>query len=324
MKYRRLLFALLAGLVSVPAVQAATSQPMFTKPISLVIPFSPGGSTDPVGRIIAPYLSKELGQSVVVENKPGAAGTIGAAYVARAAPDGHTILLNTGVVAVHPNTLKNPGYDVCSDLIPVTQLAAGPYTLIVNPGLPVKSMKELVAYGKANPGKLFYGTSGTGGSLHLLTEFFKQETGLDMTHVPYKGNGPVVTALVGGDIQLAFDTIPGSKALAEDGRVRILAVTSLKRNALLPNVPTMDESGFAGFEAETWTGIFLPKGTDKAIVKRYNEALVKILRIKDVQDNLAQIGYVVVGNSPEAFKKQVDDEIDRWAGTVKQAKLAKE
>jgi len=324
MKYRRLLFALLAGLVATPAVQAASSQPMFTKPISLVIPFSPGGSTDPVGRIIAPYLGKELGQSVVVENKPGAAGAIGAAHVARAAPDGHTILLNTGVVAVHPNTLKNPGYDVRTDLIPVTQLAAGPYTLIVNPKLPVKTLQELVAYGKANPGKLFYGTSGTGGSLHLLTEFFKQETGLDMMHVPYKGNGPVVTALVGGDIQLAFDTIPGSKALAEDGRVRILAVTSLKRNALLPDVPTMDESGFPGFEAETWTGIFLPKGTDEAIVKRYNEALVKVLQIKDVQDSLAQIGYVVVGNSPEAFKKQITNEIDRWAETVKQAKLTKE
>lgn len=324
MKYRRLLFALLAGLVVAPAVQAASSQPMFTRPISLVIPFSPGGSTDPVGRIIAPYLGKELGQSVVVENKPGAAGAIGAAYVARAAPDGHTILLDTGVVAVHPNTLKNPGYDVRTDLIPVTQLAAGPYTLIVNPKLPVKTMRELVAYAKANPGKLFYGTSGTGGSLHLLTEFFKQETGLDMVHVPYKGNGPVVTALVGGDIQLAFDTIPGSKALAGDGRVRILAVTSLKRNALLPDVPTMDESGFPGFEAETWTGIFLPKGTDQAIVKRYNEALVKVLQIKEVQDSLAQIGYVVVGNSPDVFKKQIDNEIDRWAETVKQAKLAKE
>ncbi|CAM3850221.1 Bug family tripartite tricarboxylate transporter substrate binding protein [Bordetella tumulicola] len=324
MKYPRLISALLATAMTVPVLQAVAADAMFTKPISLVIPFSPGGSTDPVGRIIAPHLSKELGQPVVVENKPGAAGAIGAAYVARAAPDGHTILLNTGVVAVHPNTLKNPGYDVRTDLIPVTQLAAGPYTLIVNPKLPVKTIQELVAYGKANPDKLFYGTSGTGGSLHLLTEFFKHETGLKMVHVPYKGNGPVVAALVGGDIQLAFDTIPGSRALASDGRVRILAVTSLKRNSLLPDVPTMDEAGFPGFEAETWTGIFLPKGTDPAIVKRYNEALVKVLQIKEVQESLAQIGYVVVGNSPEAFKKQIDDELDRWAETVKQAKLTKE
>lgn len=324
MKYPRLISALLATAMTVPVLQAAASDAMFTKPISLVIPFSPGGSTDPVGRIIAPPLGKELGQPVVVENKPGAAGAIGAAHVARAAPDGHTILLNTGVVAVHPNTLKNPGYDVRTDLIPVTQLAAGPYTLIVNPQLPVKTIPELVAYGKAHPDKLFYGTSGTGGSLHLLTEFFKQETGLKMVHVPYKGNGPVVAALVGGDIQLAFDTIPGSRALASDGRVRILAVTSLQRNTLLPDVPTMDESGFPGFEAETWTGIFLPKGTDPAIVHRYNEALVKVLQIKEVQDSLAQIGYVVVGNSPEAFKKQIDDELDRWAETVKEAKLTKE
>lgn len=324
MKYPRLISALLATAMTVPVLQAAASDAMFTKPISLVIPFSPGGSTDPVGRIIAPPLGKELGQPVVVENKPGAAGAIGAAHVARAAPDGHTILLNTGVVAVHPNTLKNPGYDVRTDLIPVTQLAAGPYTLIVNPQLPVKTIPELVAYGKAHPDKLFYGTSGTGGSLHLLTEFFKQETGLKMVHVPYKGNGPVVAALVGGDIQLAFDTIPGSRALASDGRVRILAVTSLQRNTLLPDVPTMDESGFPGFEAETWTGIFLPKGTAPAIVQRYNEALVKVLQIKEVQDSLAQIGYVVVGNSPEAFKKQIDDELDRWAETVKEAKLTKE
>src|SRR5690606_29374784 len=188
-------------------------------------------------RIIGPHLAEELGQPVVVENKPGVAGALGAAYVARSAPDGHTILLNTGVVAVHPNTMKNPGYDVRTDLIPVIQMVAGPYTLIANTSAPFDTVKELVDYGKANPDKLFYGTSGAGGSLHLLTEFFKQQTDLPMPHVPYKGNGPVVQALVGGEIQLAFDTVPGSKALGDAGRVKILAVTSLERHPLLPNVP---------------------------------------------------------------------------------------
>jgi len=322
MKFTRLTFLLCAGALSLSAATHAAKPgdaEMFTRPISLVIPFAPGGSTDPVGRIIGPHLAEELGQAVVVENKPGAAGALGTAYVTRSAPDGHTILLNTGVVAVHPNTMKQPGYDVRTDLIPIIQMVAGPYTLIANNDAPFNTVQELIDYGKANPEALFYGTSGAGGSLHLITEYFKQQTDLPMTHVPYKGNGPVVQALLGGEIQLAFDTVPGSKGLADAGRVKVLAVTSLERNPLLPDVPTMDELGFKGFEAETWAGIFVPKGTDPAIVARYNEAIRTALKNEDVIKRMGDIAYSIKGNSPEEFAELIEMERERWAETMKAA-----
>lgn len=319
------LITTLAAATACFAVHAQAGAPVtFTKPITLVIPFAPGGSTDPVGRLIAPLLSKELGQSVVVENKPGAAGALGTVSVARAAPDGHTILLNTGVVAVHPSTQKNPGYDVRTDLIPVTQLVAGPYTLAVNPNVPARNVNELIAYGKSNPGNLFYGTAGQGSSLHLLTELFNDATGLKMTHVPYKGNGPVVTALIGGEIQVAFDTIPGSKAMRDAGKVRVLAITSAQRNKLLPDVPTLAEMGLKGFEAQTWAGIFLPKGTRPEIVQRYHAALTNVLKDEELRAKFADIGYEVIGNTPTQFRKQIDTELNTWSQVSKSAKITLE
>jgi len=323
MKASKVLFALCAGAISLNIASVSQAQNMFNKPISLVVPFAPGGSTDPVARIIAPLLGEELGQPVLVRNQPGAGGALGAAQVSRADADGHTILLSTGVVAVHPHTLKSPGYDVLKDLTPVTQLATGSYTVIVNPKLPVKTIQELVAYGKANPGKLFYGTSGVGGSLHLITELFSERAGLKMDHIPYKGNGPVVTALLAGDIQVAFDTIPGSKALGDDGRVRILAITSAKRSPMMPNIPTVDESGYPGFAADMWTGIFAPAGTNPAVVQRYNEALKKVLQNTVVQERLGAIGYSVVGNSPDQFRKIIKDEIEQWKEIAALAKIEK-
>jgi tripartite-type tricarboxylate transporter receptor subunit TctC len=313
-----------AGLGALVLPAFAQSSAMFTKTITLVIPFAPGGSTDPVGRILGPRLARELGQPVVIENRPGAAGALGAASVARAAPDGHTIMLTTGVVAVHPSTLKNPGYDVRTDLIPVTQLCAGPYTLEVNPQLPVHTVAELIAYGKANPGKLFFGSAGTGGSLHLIGELFNKATGISMTHVPYKGGGPTVTALVGGEIQVAFDTIPGSKALSEAGKVRLLAVTSAERNKLLPGVPTMAEAGVKGLEAETWAGLFLPKGTPPAIVQRWHAAAVKVLQEDEVRARLAEIGYVVVANTPDQFRNLIETERKQWAEVTRAANVTLE
>lgn len=322
MKFPRLMMAVLAGAMS---LAAHAQQPIvFTKPITMVIPFVPGGSTDPVGRIIAPRLAEELGQPVVIENKPGVAGALGTAYVGRAAPDGYTILLNTNVVAIHPNTLKNPGYDTRTDIVPVTLMASGPFTLAVTPSLPVRTVQELIAYSKSNPDKLFYGTSGSGSTLHLLTELLKKSTGLSMTHVPYKGNGAVVAALIGGQIQVAFDTIPGSKAIADAGKVRLLAVTSPERNKLLPDVPTLAESGIKGFEAETTVGIFLPKGASEAMVQRYYTALVKVLQDEEVKAKLAVIGFRVVASTPDQFKKQLEVEMKQWAEVTKSAKIAKE
>lgn len=322
MKLSHLLTCVAVAATTTMVAHAQAPAPVtFSKPITLIVPFAPGGSTDPVARLIAPKLAKELGQTVVVENKPGAAGAIGTAAVARAEPDGHTILLNTGVVAVHPSTQKNPGYDVRTDLVPVTQLAAGPYTLTVNPNVPARNLQELIAYGKGEGNKLFYGTAGTGSSLHLLTELFNNTTGLKMTHVPYKGNGPVVTALIGGEIQVAFDTIPGSKAMRDAGKVRVLAITSPKRNKLMPDVPTLAEQGLKGFEAQTWTGIFLPKNTRPEIVQHYHKALTNVLTDEEVRAKLAGIGYEVIGNTPEEFRKQIDTELQTWANVSRTASL---
>lgn len=322
MKFLRLMMAVLAGAMS---VAAHAQQPIvFTKPITMVIPFVPGGSTDPAGRLIAPRLAKELGQPVVIENKPGAAGAVGTAYVGRAAPDGYTILLNTNVVAIHPSTQKNPGYDPRTDIVPVMLMASGPFTLAVNPSMPVRTTQELIAYSKANPDKLFYGTSGPGSTLHLLTELLKKSSGLSITHVPYKGNGAVVTALIGGEIQAAFDTIPGSKAMADAGRVRLLAITSPERNKLIPDVPTLAESGIKGFEAETSVGIFLPKGASEAMVQRYYTALVKVLQDDEVKAKLADIGYRVVASTPDQFRKRLEAEMKQWAEVTKTAKIAQE
>lgn len=321
MKFPSILFTAIAGVITLTATSHAQEAVVFTKPITMVIPFVPGGSTDPVGRLIAPALSKELGQPVVIENKPGAAGAIGTALVARAAPDGHTILLNTNVVAIHPSTQKNPGYDTRTDIVPVMLMASGPFTLAVNPNLPVRTTQELIAYSKANPDKLFYGTSGTGSTLHLLTELLKKSSGLSMTHVPYKGNGAVVTALIGGEIQVAFDTIPGSRAMAEAGKVRLLAVTSPARNKLLPDIPTLAESGIEGFEAETSVGIFLPKGASNALVQRYYKALVKVMQDDEVRSRLAAIGFRVVATTPEQFKKRLDLEMKQWAEVTKASNI---
>lgn len=322
MKFPRLVMAVLAGAMS---VAAHAQQPIvFTKPITMVIPYGPGGSTDPAGRIVAPRLAKELGQPVVIENKPGAASALGTAQVSRAAPDGYTILLNTNVVAIHPSTQKNPGYDTRTDIVPVMLMASGPFTLAVNPSLPVRTTQELIAYSKANPDKLFYGTSGTGSTLHLLTELLKKSSGLSMTHVPYKGNGAVVTALLGGEIQAAFDTIPGSKTLVDAGRVRLLAVTSPERNPLLPNVPTLAEAGLPGFEAETSVGIFLPKGASDAMVHRYHTALAKVFQDDEVKSKLADIGYRVVASTPDQFKKRLEKEMKQWAEVTKSAGISPE
>lgn len=322
MKFPRLMMAVVAGALG---LSAHAQQPIvFTKPITMVIPYGPGGSTDPAGRIVAPRLAKELGQPVVIENKPGAASALGTAQVGRAAPDGYTILLNTNVVAIHPNTQKNPGYDTRTDIVPVMLMASGPFTLAINPSLPVHTTQELIAYGKAHPDKLFYGTSGSGSTLHLLTELLKKSSGLSMTHVPYKGNGAVVTALLGGEIQVAFDTIPGSKALVDAGRVRLLAVTSPQRNPLLPNVPTLAESGIHGFEAETSVGIFLPKGASDAMVQRYHAALVKVFQDDEVKTKLADIGYRVVASTPEQFKKRLELEMKQWAEVTKSAGISPE
>ncbi len=300
----------------------ARAQPSFpARPITMVVPYPPGGVVDPVARVIAPMLAKELGQSIVIENKTGAAGAIGAQAVARAEPDGHTILLHTGVVALHPSTLKQPGYDVRRDLVPVSMVAAGPYIIVVNPGVPVETFPELLAYVKANPGKVMYGSAGTGSSTHLVGELLKSAAGLDMGHVPYRGGGHLLTALVAGDIQVGFETISGTKALAEGGRVRMLAVTSKARNAAVRALPSVAESGVNGFDATLWEGLFLPKGTPGAIVMRWNAAMRKVLESPEVQKRLTDYGLEGTPSTPQQLGAQVESDILKWAQVIKAANI---
>jgi tripartite-type tricarboxylate transporter receptor subunit TctC len=319
-KLRQWSLAALMGMGALGAVHAQESFP--SQPIKLVLSYPPGGVMDPVARLLAPYLSKELGQPVVVENRAGASGTVGARYVARSKSDGHTILLAPNGVSLHPVTLRETaGYDVRTDLTSVSLIASGPYLLVVNRDVPANSVQDLVKHVQKNPGKVFYGTAGVASPLHLLTELFNHSAGVNMTHVPYQGNGPVVKALTGGEIQVGFDTIPGARALTDSGRLKILAVTTKQRNSAMPEVPTLEESGVTGVEAELWQGFFLPKDTPAPIVQRWNAAILKALKVPEVKQRMADFGFDLVGSTPEQLRARIDREIAQWERVVKTANI---
>lgn len=310
-----------AASLLVGTVPAWAQAPFPSRPITLVVPYPPGGVVDPVARVIAPMLARELGQSVVIENKTGAAGAIGAQAVARAEPDGHTVLLHTGVVALHPSTLKQPGYDVRRDLVPVGMVATGPYVIVVNPNVPARTLPELLAYVKANPDKVLYGSAGIGSSTHLVGELLNGAAGLKMRHVPYRGGGPLLAALVAGDIQVGFETISGAKPLAEGGRVRMVAVTSQARNATVPQLPSVAEAGVSGFDATLWEALFLPKGTPDAVVMRWNAAMKKVLASPEVQKRLADFGLEGIPSTPQQLGAQIESDIVKWADVIKSANI---
>jgi len=270
---------------------------------------------------MAAKLSQVLGYPVIVVNRVGAAGAIGTASVANGEPDGHTILLNTGSVSVHPNTYKTPSYDPRTDLTAVSLIASGPFVLVANRDLPVATVSELLSYARANPGKLFYGTGGNGSQLHLLTELLKKAAGIDMIHVPYKGNGPMIAGLIGGEVQVAFDTIPTSKSLADAGRVRMFAVTTKTRNAVVPNVPTLAESGLKGFESGQWQAFFLPRNTPEIVVAKWNKAILAVLKYPDIKSRLAELGFEVVGSTPRQLKEQVESDLITWAEVMRNSKI---
>lgn len=320
--FRKWGLAAMLGITSLATALAQPAAPFPSQPIKLILSYPPGGVMDPVARLLAPHLTQELGQPVVVENRTGAAGTIGAAYVGRSKPDGYTILLAPNGVTLHPVTMKAiAGYDVRTDLTAVSLIASGPYVLTVNRDLPVNNVSELVGYAKRNPTKVFYGTAGIASPLHLLTELFNNAAGTTMTHVPYQGNGPVVKALLGGEIQVGFDTIPGARTLTDSGRLRMLAVTTPKRNPALPDIPTLEESGIKGLEADLWQGFFLPKNTPRPIVDRWNAAIVKVLANPDVKEKMAGFGFEMVGSSPEQLDTRIHREIAQWERVIKTANI---
>ena len=306
-----------------PQVHAQSADSAFpVRPIRLIVPYPPGGSTDPAARLIASEIGPRLGQSVVVENRAGAAGAIGTEAAARAAPDGYTLLLHTSVISTDPTLKKNAPYDVKRDLTPVTLAVTGPYLLVVNPGLPVRTVGELIAYAKANPGKLSFGSAGQGSSGHLIGELFKKAAGIEMVHVPYKGGGPSIVGLVGNEVQLVFDTFSGSRTLAESGKLRAIAVTSASRSGLMPEVPTVSESGLKDFSAVYWLGVFAPAKTPAAIIDRIHGSIKQALDNPSVRSRMLEQGNVPQALPPGEFARVLDADIQRYRSIIESARIS--
>ncbi|MDA8445007.1 Bug family tripartite tricarboxylate transporter substrate binding protein [Paracidovorax valerianellae] len=312
--------AALALPLMAPATASAQEWPA-AKPITYVVPFTPGGSTDIIGRVLANKLGEALKQSVVVENKPGQAGGIGASYVAKATPDGYTLFGGTiSTHAINASLYKNLSYNPVKDFEPVALVATLPNVLIVNPALGVNSVKELIELLKKDPSKRMFASSGAGTSTHLAGEMFGDLIGVKLTHVPYKGTPPALTDVAAGQVSFMFDQMTAALPLAKAGRVKLLAVTTGQRIALAPELPTMIESGVAGFEMSSWQAVYTPKGTPKAVVQRLNAEIVKALKQPDVVDKLhTQLGMDIVGSTPEALAAHMAKEIPRWAELVKKS-----
>ena len=298
------------------SLPAAAQYP--AKPIRMVVPFPPGGATDIVTRVVADKLTQALGQPVTVENRPGAGGTLGSDLVAKAPADGYTLLMgSTSTHAVAPALYSKLPYDPLKDFTPVANVAASPMILVVSPSLPVTNLKELIAYAKANPGKLSYASSGNGTVNHLTGEMLKGAIGADMVHVPYKGSALAFPDLFEGRVQLMFDYTISIVPQLKSGKLRPLAITSLKRSATVPDIPTMDASGMPGFESILWLGLFAPPGTPREIATRINAEVAKLLQLADVKEKFAQQGSDPIGGSTEQFAATIRSEIAKWGKIVK-------
>jgi tripartite-type tricarboxylate transporter receptor subunit TctC len=291
-----------------------------TRPIRLVVPFPPGGATDILAREVAKHLTDAWGQSVVVDNRPGAGGNIGSELVAKAAPDGYTLEMGTvGTHAINASLYSKMPYDHVKDFVPVILVAGVPNVLEVNPSVPVNSVQELIAYAKANPNKLNFASSGSGTSIHLSGELFKVMAGVQMTHVPYKGSAPALQDLLGGQVQLMFDNLPPSLPQIKAGKLRALAVTSATRAPALPDVPTVAEAGLPGFEASSWFGVLAPAGTPPDIVTKLNAEIAKWLTSPEAKEKLAGVGANIAGGTPEDFARHIQAETAKWAKVVKES-----
>lgn len=314
---RRPVLSLIAAALAAPAWAEVTYP---TKPVRLVVPMAAGGNGDIIARLIGQELQAALGQPVVVENKAGAGGNIGADYVAKSAPDGYALVLGAvGTHAINASLYKNMPYDVRRDFAPVTMMASVPNVLVVHPRVPAENVQELVAYIRQNPGKVNFASSGAGSSIHLSGEMFRSMEHLEMTHVPYKGSAPALADLLGGQVQLMFDNLPTSLPHIKAGKLRALAVTSLKRSPSLPNVPTMTEAGVPNFEAGSWFGILAPANTPKAVVAKLDQDIRKALERQDVQRKLVDLGFQPNVKGPEAFAAYMDQEITKWGKVVRES-----
>ncbi len=314
-----IVLAVVAG-VAVGPLFAAEEYP--TRPIRMIVPFPPGGGNDLLARSISQPLSQAIGQQVVVDNRGGAGGQIGATLAAAAAPDGYTIFLGSiGNLTFLPVLQSKLQYEPVRDFAPVTLLATSPFILVVNPAVPAKSVKELIALAKAQPGKLNYGSAGPGSSLHMTGELFKLDAGADITHIPYKGTAPALVDLLAGQVQMLFSTMPSVVPHVKSGKLRALGVSSAKRTAVVPDVPTIAEAGVPGFEVLNWQGIVVPKKTPEAIVQRLNSALREALKSPETIAALAKQGLDAAGGTPGEFGALIKSEIEKYAKVAKAANL---
>jgi tripartite-type tricarboxylate transporter receptor subunit TctC len=321
MKRHNLLALAAAVAVSVCAMAAPGSSHAQTYPeksIRLIVPYAPGGATDIIGRATAEELSKTLGQSVVVDNRPGAGANLGSEMAARSAPDGYTVLVSASSLhGITPFLYKKLNYDPNKDLEPVVVLASFANVLVVNPQVKANSVKELIALAKANPGKLTCASSGAGSSIHMSCEMFKHMLGLDITHVPYKGSAPAVTDLIGGQVDLMFDNIPSAITQIRAGKLRALATTGAKRASSLPDLPTMEEAGVPGYQSGAWFGLVVPTGTPASIVAKLNAEGNKATQSPAFQKRMSELGYDIVGGTPAQMAAMIKDEYERWGPIVK-------
>ena len=313
--------------VMVPAVLAAAAwsaaaQQFPSKPIIVISPFAPGGTSDFVGRVVAQKIMENTGWKMVIETKPGADGQIGSDYVAKSAPDGYTLCLGpSSTHAIQPSVFKKLPYDVLRDFAGITMLGATANVIAVNPAVPATNVKELIAYAKANPGKLNFSSPGTGTSVHISGEMFKDAAGIDLLHVPFKGSGPSMTAVLGGDVQILFENISAAVPNIKAGRLRPIAVTSMTRASPLPDVPTLNESGLPGFEVLAWFSMFAPAATPKDVIARLNAEFVKALKDQKVQEQMNSRGLEPRPMAPEEFTAIWRKDVEKYAAIVKKAKI---
>ena len=298
--------------------QHLQAQPYPSKPVRLIVPYAPGGATDIISRASAIELSKTLGQSVVVDNRPGAGGNVGAEMAAKSAADGYTMLMSASSLhGITPFLYSKLNYDPNKDLAPVIVFASFANVLVLNPGVKANSLKELIALVKAQPGKLACASSGSGSTIHMSCEMFKQMLGLDITHVPYRGSGPALTDLLGGQVHMMFDNIPSAISHIRSGKLRALATTGPVRSVTLPELPTMIEAGLPGYESTAWFGLAMPVGTPKEIIVRMNAEGQKAAKAPEFVKRMSDLGYEIVGGTPEQMAAMIQDEIKRWGPIVK-------
>ena len=314
----------LGGLVAVMLCAQATSVAQTAssfpnQPIRMVVPYPPGGPTDITARVVAAEMSKTIGQNIVIDNRPGASGMIGSEMVTKSTPDGYTLLANASIHVINPSVYPDMRFDAIKDFVPITQLAQVPLVLVVPANSPIKSVKDLVAYAKANPGKVNFGSAGSASAQHLAGESFKIAAGIQMQHIPYKGSAPALTDLAGGQLQLMFDSMPSATPMINSGKLRAIAVTTTTRAKARPDLPTIAESGFPGFDISTWYAYWAPKGTPADVVEKLAASAAQALKNPEVIAKYEAMGAEPVGSTPAQFAAYVESEAKKWNDIVKKS-----